>query len=88
MPRSHNEHVENVTDRLRNSFGVAYPCEGGSPVASYGDADVHLVGDHPDVHGGRESGVPFDAPAVAPARRRAANGRTGRGRRPGLDTRR
>ncbi|PSQ39105.1 uracil-DNA glycosylase, partial [Halobacteriales archaeon SW_12_71_31] len=60
--------MENVTDRLRNPFGVDYPCEDGPPVTSYGDAnaDVHLVGDHPGVHGGRESGVPFDAPAVAP----------------------
>jgi len=60
--------VETVTDRRRNPFGVAYPCEDGSPVASYGDAsaDVHLVGDYPGVHGGRESGVPFDAPVVAP----------------------
>nr|WP_272931406.1 uracil-DNA glycosylase family protein [Halobacterium noricense] len=35
------------------------PCE--SFVPGYGDAnaDFHVVGDHPGVHGGAESGVPF-----------------------------
>ena len=57
--------MENVTDRRRNPFGVAYPCDGA--VGSYGDAnaDVHLIGDHPGRHG---DGVPFSAPAVAPLR--------------------
>jgi len=55
--------VENVTDRTHDPFGVTYPCEGA--VGSYGDAnaDVHLIGDHPGVHG---DGLPFSAPAVAP----------------------
>ncbi len=35
------------------------PC--GSFVPGYGDAnaDFHVIGDHPGVHGGTESGVPF-----------------------------
>jgi uracil-DNA glycosylase family 4 len=34
---------------------------GVSAVFGYGDAnaDFHLVGDHPGVHGGRETGIPF-----------------------------
>jgi uracil-DNA glycosylase family 4 len=37
-------------------------CDGGHPaVFGYGDAnaDFHVVGDHPGVHGGTETGVPF-----------------------------
>lgn len=36
-------------------------CESGPPVPAYGDpaADVHVIGDHPGIHGGRETGVPF-----------------------------
>jgi uracil-DNA glycosylase family 4 len=58
--------VENVTDRTSNPFGMRPPCE--SPCAreieavfGYGDAnaDFHLIGDHPTVHGGSETGVPF-----------------------------
>jgi uracil-DNA glycosylase family 4 len=67
--------VENVTDRTHNPFGLSPPCEadcpGGHPaVFGYGDAnaDVHLVGDHPGVHGGADSGTPFTAPAVDPLR--------------------
>jgi len=56
--------VDNVTDRQSNPFGMSYPCE--RPVPGYGDANAHfhVVGDHPGVHGGTESGVPFtDHPA-------------------------
>ncbi len=55
--------METVTDRTRDPFGLAYPCE--DAVGSYGDAnaDIHLIGDHPGVHGAR---TPFSAPAVAP----------------------
>jgi uracil-DNA glycosylase family 4 len=58
--------VENVTDRTSNPFGMRPPCE--SPcsadvpaVFGYGDAnaDFHVIGDHPGVHGGRGTGVPF-----------------------------
>src|SRR5699024_3307385 len=42
-----------------NPFGMHPPCEAFVP--SYGDAnaDFHLIGDHPGVHGGRSTGVPF-----------------------------
>ena len=51
--------MQNVTDRISNPFGMDPPCE--SFVPGYGDAnaDFHVVGDHPDVHGGTETGVPF-----------------------------
>jgi len=41
--------------------GDASAKSGVSAVHGYGDAnaDFHLVGDHPGVHGGRETGVPF-----------------------------
>lgn len=58
--------MENVTDRVSNPFGMRPPCphecDGGhSAVFGYGDAnaDFHVIGDHPGVHGGAESGVPF-----------------------------
>jgi uracil-DNA glycosylase family 4 len=51
--------VENVTDRISNPFGMQPPCERFVP--GYGDAnaDFHVVGDHPGVHGGLGTGVPF-----------------------------
>ncbi|MFB6308018.1 MAG: uracil-DNA glycosylase, partial [Haloarculaceae archaeon] len=51
--------MRNVTGRRSNPFGMQPPCE--SYVAGYGDANAHfhVVGDHPCVHGGAESGVPF-----------------------------
>jgi uracil-DNA glycosylase family 4 len=51
--------VENVTDRTSNPFGMRPPCERFVP--GYGDAnaDFHVVGDHPGVHGGEVTGVPF-----------------------------
>jgi len=51
--------VQNVTDRTRNPFGMRPDCE--SFVAGYGDAnaDFHVIGDHPGVHGGAGTGVPF-----------------------------
>jgi uracil-DNA glycosylase len=57
--------VQNVTDRTSNPFGMRPPCD--DVVPGYGDAnaDFHVVGDHPGVHGGSESGVPFtETPAV------------------------
>ncbi|USZ69983.1 uracil-DNA glycosylase (plasmid) [Halorussus salilacus] len=59
--------MKNVTDRTSNPFDMRPPCEhdcGAAPrraVFGYGDAnaDFHLVGDHPGVHGGVETGVPF-----------------------------
>jgi len=51
--------VQNVTDRTSNPFDMRPPCDAFVP--GYGDAnaDFHVVGDHPGVHGGAESGVPF-----------------------------
>ncbi len=58
--------VENVTEHTRNPFGLRPPFEKQDPgdqpaVFGYGDAnaDFHLIGDHPGVHGGAQSGVPF-----------------------------
>ena len=52
-------HVRNVTGRQSNPFGLSPSCE--SFVPGYGDAnaDFHVVGDHPGVHGGCETGIPF-----------------------------
>ena len=51
--------MKNVTDRISNPFGMQPPCERFVP--GYGDAnaDFHVVGDHPGVHGGVDTGVPF-----------------------------
>lgn len=53
--------VETVSHRRRNPFGMQPPCSSGTPVCGFGDpnADFHLIGDHPGIHGGRETGVPF-----------------------------
>lgn len=58
--------MENVTDEVSNPFGMRPPCPyectgGHRAVFGYGDAnaDFHVVGDHPGVHGGAETGVPF-----------------------------
>ncbi|SNR25738.1 uracil-DNA glycosylase family protein [Halorubrum vacuolatum] len=49
----------NVTDRMRNPFGMEPDCDRYVP--GYGDAnaDFHVIGDHPGAHGGIDSGVPF-----------------------------
>lgn len=51
--------MRNVTDRVRNPFGMRPDCDHYVP--GYGDAnaDFHVVGDHPGVHGGADTGVPF-----------------------------
>jgi uracil-DNA glycosylase family 4 len=60
--------VQNVTEKTSNPFGMRPPCPcrcGGATdrkaVFGYGDAnaDFHVVGDHPGVHGGAETGIPF-----------------------------
>ncbi|QRV14860.1 uracil-DNA glycosylase family protein [Haloterrigena salifodinae] len=58
--------MKNVTERTSNPFGLRPPFDRTGPdertaVFGYGDAnaDFHLIGDHPDVHGGRSTGVPF-----------------------------
>jgi uracil-DNA glycosylase len=51
--------VEYVSETPQNPFGMDPPCERYVP--GYGDvsADFHVVGDHPQVHGGLATGVPF-----------------------------
>ena len=56
--------MKNVTDREHNPFGMRPPCvddDESRAVFGYGDAnaDFHLIGDHPGVHGGKSTGVPF-----------------------------
>ncbi|MFB6183101.1 MAG: uracil-DNA glycosylase family protein [Haloarculaceae archaeon] len=57
--------MKNVTSRTSNPFGMDPPCpeSGGDhdAVFGYGDAnaDIHVVGDNPSVHGGCDTGVPF-----------------------------
>lgn len=55
-----------VTDRQRNPFDLRPPCSNPcsahhDAVFGYGDpnADFHLIGDHPGVHGGASTGIPF-----------------------------
>jgi len=59
--------VEYVSRATSNPFGMDPPCERFVP--GYGDttADFHVVGDHPGVHGGLESGVPFTGRPWSPA---------------------
>ena len=58
------ETVTHVTDRRSNPFGIDYPCERAVPGYGDVDADFHVVGESPGVHGGAAAGVPFtDAPA-------------------------
>lgn len=80
--------MENVTDRVSNPFGMRFPCD--RTVPGYGDANAlfHVVGDHPGVHGGVDSGVPFtDAPGTGRLQRalRAAGLLSATGTPPGVD---
>lgn len=68
--------VKHLTDRLSNPFGMRPPFDRSDErdvpaVFGYGDpnGDFHVIGDHPGVHGGSRSGIPFsDRTAVAPLR--------------------
>lgn len=60
--------MENVTDEISNPFGMRPPCphecgsdDGRRAVHGYGDAnaDFHVIGNHPGIHGGTKSGIPF-----------------------------
>lgn len=57
--------MRNVTDRTSNPFGMRPSCERFVP--GYGDANAHfhVVGDHPGVHGGADTGVPFTGTPAA-----------------------
>ena len=63
--------VKNVTARQSNPFGFEPPCEPFVP--GYGDANAHfhVVGDHPGVHGGTDSGYPFTGFAASERLQRA-----------------
>ncbi|WP_277541597.1 uracil-DNA glycosylase family protein [Haloarcula laminariae] len=63
--------MKNVTATLHNPFGFEAPCEPFVP--GYGDAnaDFHVIGDNPRVHGGGESGIPFTGTAAAERLQRA-----------------
>jgi uracil-DNA glycosylase len=63
--------VKNVTDRTSNPFGMSPPCDHFVP--GYGDANAHfhVVGHHPGVHGGVETGVPFTGTPAAERLQRA-----------------
>ena len=67
----HRTFVRNVTARRSNPFGFDPPCE--SFVPGYGDANAHfhVVGDHPGVHGGAETGYPFTGFAASKRLQRA-----------------
>ena len=51
--------MKNVSRRVRDPFDLDPPCD--SFVPGYGDpnADFHVIGDHPGVHGGANTGIPF-----------------------------
>jgi len=51
--------VQFVARQRRNPFGMSPPCERFVPGCGDTGADFHVVGDHPGVHGGVESGIPF-----------------------------
>ena len=57
--------MRNVTDRTSNPFDLQPPCKRFVP--GYGDAnaDFHVIGDHPGIHGGVDTGVPFTETASA-----------------------
>jgi len=63
--------VKNVTARQHNPFGFDAPCEPFVP--GYGDANAHfhVIGDHPGVHGGASSGIPFTDNAAGERLQRA-----------------
>jgi uracil-DNA glycosylase len=58
--------VQNVTDRIRNPFGISPGCS--RYVQSYGDvnASFHVIGDHPGIHGGFDKQIPFTAKDCRP----------------------
>ncbi|WP_418284376.1 uracil-DNA glycosylase family protein [Halorubrum sp. DTA46] len=59
--------MQNVTDRTRNPFGMRPDCPSFVPGYGNANADFHVVGDHPGVHGGLEAGVPFTGEPWSPA---------------------
>jgi uracil-DNA glycosylase family 4 len=71
LPSALRGSVQNVTDRASDPFDLRPPCERPCPgghraVLGFGDAnaDVHVIGDHPGIHGGEETGIPFTGTAA------------------------
>lgn len=58
-PSPLSSNVRYLTDRASNPFGMSPPCDEFVP--GYGDpnAEFHVIGDEPRVHGGRATGIPF-----------------------------
>lgn len=52
--------MQNVTDRVSNPFGMTIPGQ-QEVVYGYGDvnANIHVIGEHPGIHGGIATGIPF-----------------------------
>lgn len=51
--------MEFVADRTQNPFDMQPPCERYVPGYGATDADFHVIGDHPGIHGGLSTGIPF-----------------------------
>jgi uracil-DNA glycosylase len=51
--------VRFIADSDRNPFGMTPPCDRYVPGYGATDAHFHVVGDHPGVHGGLSTGIPF-----------------------------
>jgi uracil-DNA glycosylase family 4 len=51
--------VNLVSDRVSNPLDLSPPCDRFVPGYGAVDAAFHVVGDHPGVHGGLETGIPF-----------------------------
>ncbi len=51
--------MEYVARTDSNPFGLSPPCKQAVPGFGDVNADFHIVGDHPGVHGGLDTGIPF-----------------------------
>jgi len=51
--------VKYVADSVQNPFGLDLPCRSGVPGFGNPNAHFHIIGDHPGIHGGAESNIPF-----------------------------
>jgi len=63
--------VTYVADEQSNPFGFEPDCERFVPGFGDVEADFHVIGDHPGVHGGTTSGIPFTETPGAEALQRA-----------------
>lgn len=51
--------MEYIAGTRRNPFGQRPPCDAFVPGYGVTTAQFHVIGDHPGVHGGQSSGIPF-----------------------------